>query len=185
MKAITAIKGLIKESIIDKYNKQIEILFEEAQNSKITDHATCKKAIDLYIQAKKIESLIETTRKLLRNPYLEIVNFTDSVAQNELKPLATIQSHLQSQIDDFCLENDENVTSTLGTAKIKNKTTWMIHNHTQLPTEIIDARYEQIKKAIAPKIHDMVKAGVTIIPGIMMSKDETVQITTNKKTIEG
>ena len=122
MKAITAIKGLIKESIIDKYNKQIEILFEEAQNSKITDHATCKKAIDLYIQAKKIESLIETTRKLLRNPYLEIVNFTDSVAQNELKPLATIQSHLQSQIDDFCLENDENVTSTLGTAKIKNKT---------------------------------------------------------------
>jgi len=185
MDTVTAVKKLIIENITDKYTEQIESLLTMAQTNLVTDHTTCKKAIDLYIQAKKIESLIETTRKLIKSPYLEVINFIDTSAQKTTKELTKIQEALQEQIDSFCLNNDENIISALGTATIKNKTTWVIHSHTELPPEVISARHEQIRRAIAPKIHDMLKAGATKIPGIMVSEDEIVQITTNRKAMEG
>lgn len=160
--------------------KNIEIFVQEfieslPENYEVVCENTAKQALSYSLQARKLKTRIEESRKEIIRPHIDFQKSIMKFAKDFYEKLDLIELSLKEQISDWMKTQKENPFDCFDEievedGKISMKKFWdfEIENPLLIPHEFLKPDEEKIKKYIA--------SGIRNIPGIKIFKYESAQM---------
>ena len=152
-----------------------EFLAHNPQNYEVTCEDTAKQALSYSLQARKLKSRIEDSRKEIVRPHIDFQKAVMKFAKDFNEKLDNIESTLHVKIHDWMKKQKDNPFACVDELKVEDgtitcKTNWdfEVQDDRQVPREYLQVDAGAIEKAI--------KNGVRKIPGVRIFSYETTSL---------
>ena len=152
-----------------------EFLAHNPQDYEVTCEDSAKQALSYSLQARKLKSRIEESRKEIVRPHIDFQKAVMKFAKDFNEKLDTIETSLHVKIHDWMKAQKDNPFATVDELKVEDgtitcKTNWdfEVQDETLIPREYLQVDAGAIEKAI--------KFGTRKIPGVKIFSYETTSL---------
>lgn len=165
--------GQIEQYLLHKIN--IDYIEEKVKDLEIVDENSAKNGLSMALQARKLESAIEESKKEITKPHLDFQRAVNKLVNDVKSRLEKIEEHLKAHLEIWLVKQQDESFFDIDSLEVEDGKMWtsevydyIIEDQLKIESVYLKPDPDEIKRAI--------KEGVRNISGIKIFKTKKLNL---------